>query len=137
MMKKLWIFLALWAISNCSTYGQVVFEITDDGNGGINIVGSGSAVIPKRATQFFNIGINNFGCNFNDEAFQDLCKNGYQSTINGATWTTADYPTISTFPIDQNSSLTFNGFNLNQFFSYLPLKAVHKSEFTGKKTQKE
>lgn len=97
-----------------SLSGQIYIDIYDNGVGGIDITASGSAVVTSRGRQSYNVGVNNFGCLYPDEDFQDLCQNGFQSTLNGGAWAFGGVGGSYTDTVPGNG-ITFNGTLLNSF----------------------
>jgi len=114
--KFLDFFLLTLLISvSTSLQAQIYFDIDNRFANGIRIFASGSAVISARADQYYNLGVLDFGCNFADESFQDFCLNGYQTTINGGSWSFAEQW------VDTSGSsgpgILFNGLVLDRFGS--------------------
>lgn len=107
--------LTLLIFVSAGLEAQIYFDIDNRGANGIRITASGSAVIPAKADQYYNLGVLDFGCNYPDESFQDFCQNGYQTTINGGSWSFAEQW------VDTSGSsgpgILFNGLILDLFAS--------------------
>lgn len=113
MIKNLYLIVLLFSIFSAAGNSQICFTITDDGNGGIDICGSGSAIVSLESNPaFVQVGVSDFGFSIPNETFADFGP-AFETTINGQPWS---FSTVNfSSQVDPSSTLMFNNSLLNSF----------------------